>query len=150
VTLAIGVATVDAIRVHARAVYPEECCGALLGTAGIEDAQAPAVRRIVRAVALENDATDNRHRRFRISGDQQLACQRLAAALSLDVVGFYHSHPDHPPVPSPVDRARAWPWYCFVIATVSADDAGPLRAWLLRDDRSDFVELDIALIEAEP
>jgi proteasome lid subunit RPN8/RPN11 len=150
VTLTIGSATLEAIRAHARAVYPEECCGALLGTVAIGDARGPTVRGVVRAVALQNDANGDRRRRFTISGEQLLACQRLAATLSLDVVGFYHSHPDHPPIPSRVDRARAWPWYCFLIATVNADDAGPLRAWFLRDDQSDFVELDITCIEAEP
>jgi len=141
-TVLIGASTMETICGHARATYPDECCGALIGRAG----RAPADdRRVVAAFPLENEAVDGRHRRFVISGRQHLACERLAAQLGLDVVGFYHSHPDHPPVPSFVDRALGWPWYCFLIAEVGRDEVGPIRAWMLPDDRSEFSELDFCI-----
>jgi proteasome lid subunit RPN8/RPN11 len=143
--ISLGASTMEAIRTHARSTYPDECCGALIGFAGGGHA---SDRRVVAAVALENEAVHERRKRFLISAGQHLACERLAATLGLDVVGFYHSHPDHPPVPSFVDRALGWPWYCFLIARVDPDEVGPIRAWVLCDDPGEFSEVDCSIAEA--
>jgi proteasome lid subunit RPN8/RPN11 len=140
VTVRLSAPSAAAIGAHARAAYPDECCGVLIGRA---DPERRTDRDVLAALRLENEAADARGRRYLISADQHLACDRLAARFGLDVVGFYHSHPNHSPVPSFVDRALGWPWYCFLIAAVDGTGAGPLRAWMLRDDRSDFTELDI-------
>ncbi|HUE97299.1 MAG TPA: Mov34/MPN/PAD-1 family protein, partial [Longimicrobiaceae bacterium] len=63
----------------------------------------------------------------------------------LEVVGFYHSHPDHPARPSSFDRDHAWPWYSYGIVPATSSGAGAPRAWRLRDDRSRFDEQEITL-----
>jgi proteasome lid subunit RPN8/RPN11 len=146
-TLRLAAPALAAIQAHARRAYPDECCGALLGSASMANA---ADRRVMGAVALENEATGARGRRFLISSPRFRACERAGARLGLDVVGFYHSHPDAPPVPSTVDRALAWPWYCWLIAGVRRDGLGPIRAWMLRDDRGDFLEMHLSIAEPAP
>lgn len=143
-TLSLAPPAAAAVRAHARRAYPDECCGALVGVVSA------AERRATGAVALENEAAGPLGHRFLISPARLRACERLSAALGLDVVGFYHSHPDAEPVPSAVDLAFGWPWYCFVITAVGPRGAGPLRAWTLRDDRAAFAELDLLIGERAP
>ncbi|MDW8050952.1 MAG: M67 family metallopeptidase [Armatimonadota bacterium] len=123
-----------AIRAHAREAYPDECCGALLG---IETGEARHVRQVVR---LENERIDERRRRFYISPRQVLQVERYAHAQGLLLLGFYHSHPDHPAVPSEYDRQHALPFYSYPIVSVQGGKPTELRSWRLRDDRSGFDE----------
>jgi proteasome lid subunit RPN8/RPN11 len=146
-TLCLAAPAAAAIRAHASRAYPDECCGALVGAIS---ATGVADRRVTGAIALENEATDSRGHRFLISSGRHRACVRLSATLGLDVVGFYHSHPDTAPVPSVADRAFGWPWYCYVITAVGPAGAGPLRAWTLRDDRAGFMELGLSIVEPDP
>lgn len=120
---------------HAAATYPEECCGGLLGssTPGGE-------RRIMRVVAVQNASRDERARRYLIEPELVLSFEREAATHELELVGFYHSHPDHPARPSAVDRDHAWPWYSYIIVPVERGVEGAPRAWRLRDDRERFDE----------
>ena len=146
-TLWLAAPVAAAIRAHAARVYPEECCGALVGGAILPDG---ADRCVTGAIALENEAAVPRAHRFLISSRRHLACERFGLRLGLDVVGFYHSHPDADPVPSAVDRAFGWPWYCYVITPVGPGGAGPPRAWMLRDDRAGFRELGLSIMEPAP
>lgn len=132
------------IQDHARTTYPEECCGALIGVA---DA---GRHRVLDAIALENEAPTGREHAFVISAQQSLACSRLAAKLGLDVVGFYHSHPDHSPVPSQRDRELGWPSYCFVITGIDRDGVAATRAWQLHNDGSHFTELSLDIVPDAP
>jgi proteasome lid subunit RPN8/RPN11 len=120
------------IRSHCRLRYPEEACGVLLGVAG---ADAVDVRE---AVACENAALADREHRFTIAPERFLAIERDARARDLDVVGFFHSHPDHDPTPSPTDLERAWPYYVYVIARSGRDGIGALSAHRLGADRARF------------
>lgn len=122
------------IRAHARAEYPYECCGALFGTEQGEQ------RRVHYALRLANERMDERERRFFISPQQVLMAERRARQEGLLLLGFYHSHPDHPAVPSEYDRQHALPWYSYVIVSVQQGEPGELRSWRLRDDRSAFDE----------
>jgi proteasome lid subunit RPN8/RPN11 len=126
------------IRDAARATYPEECCGILLGRAG-ENGE----RRVARALAMVNDSEENRARRYLIDGDDVRNAERSAAHEGLEVVGFYHSHPDHPAEPSRFDLEHSWPWYVYLIVPVRAAEPGSPRAWLLADDRSRFDPADV-------
>ncbi|MEN3002593.1 MAG: M67 family metallopeptidase [Armatimonadota bacterium] len=124
----------QAIRAHAKADYPHECCGALIG---MEQGD----RRVVHyALRLANERVDERERRFFISPQQVLMAERRARQEGLLLLGFYHSHPDHPAVPSEYDRQHALPWYSYVIISVHQGEPGELRSWRLRDDRSAFDE----------
>jgi proteasome lid subunit RPN8/RPN11 len=90
----------QAIRRHAASSYPEECCGVLIGHAG-DGAAATLVERIL---SVSNEREDSRHNRYVISPETILAAQKEARGLGLEIVGYYHSHPDHPARPSEFDR----------------------------------------------
>jgi proteasome lid subunit RPN8/RPN11 len=128
----------DAIARHAEAEHPEECCGLLLG-------QFAEGRKVVRELLPISNAreADARRNRFLIGPMEMLRGERHARSLGLDIVGIYHSHPDVAPVPSQFDLDHAWPVYSYVIVTVSAERAGELRSWELREDRSGFDAEDI-------
>jgi proteasome lid subunit RPN8/RPN11 len=123
---------------QARHGYPEECCGALLGYT--TDAEA---RVIVRVLPIPNRRDTERRTRYLIGPDEFRAADTRARAAGLDVIGFYHSHPDHPAIPSVFDREHAWPWYAYLIVPVHDARPGMPRAWRLADDRSLFEELTI-------
>ncbi|MCS7300308.1 MAG: M67 family metallopeptidase [Fimbriimonadales bacterium] len=129
-----------AIRAHAREEYPHECCGALLGT------ETNNLRVISQLIRLDNERLDQRERRFYISPQQVLMAERQARAMGLTLLGFYHSHPDHPAVPSEYDREHALPFYSYPIVSVWQGKPAELRSWRLRDDRSGFEE---ELLETE-
>ena len=123
----------EGICAEARLAYPNECCGALLGEDGADGRHVGAIMPIV------NGSDDGeRHRRFRISADEIMRMEREAAKLGLDVLGFYHSHPDHPAVPSEYDREHALPFYSYIIASVRGGEIVDLSSWTLRADRSGF------------
>jgi proteasome lid subunit RPN8/RPN11 len=144
--LHVTASALERVREHAREAYPAECCGALLGRA--RRAGVPAA--VVRAVALHNECAGRRERRYLIGGPSVLEIERDAARDGLAVVGFYHSHPDQEPEPSALDRAQAWPTCAYLIVGVAGGEAGPVRAWCLRDDRSRLDEEDVVVLEEEP
>lgn len=127
-----------AIRVHAERDYPNECCGALLGRAGA--GPAPGVTKWVLALepAGNRREAEDAPRRFLITADDYRAIERVARQKSLDVLGFYHSHPDHPARPSEYDREHALPSYSYVIVSVRDGRADELTSWTLDDDRRAF------------
>ena len=91
----------------------------------------------------ENTHEDERSRRFLIEPLQIKKFEEAADGRDLDLLGFYHSHPDHPAEPSEYDRDHAWPGWSYVIASVGEDGAKDTRSWVLKDDRSGYDEEDI-------
>lgn len=128
--LVLGPGVQAAIEQHGRETYPHECCGALLGEGD----------RVAATHPLPNVTTEGPRRRFRIDDKDYLAAERQASAAGLALLGFYHSHPDHPAVPSQYDLDHAWPTFVYPIVSVMAGEAVALRAWMLRDDRTAFDE----------
>ncbi|BCW95914.1 MAG: M67 family metallopeptidase [Fimbriimonadales bacterium] len=122
------------IRAHARDEYPHECCGALLGT------EAGDTRIIQQVIRLANERADQRERRFYVSPQQVLMAERQARAAGLLLLGFYHSHPDHPAIPSEYDREHALPYYSYPIVSVVGGEPVEVRSWRLLEDRSGFTE----------
>lgn len=119
-----------AIRRHGEEAYPHECCGALVGQVG----------RALATVPLPNTTEEGPRRRFLVRpSDYRLAEQR-ARELGGDLLGFYHSHPDHPARPSQYDLDHAWPTFAYVIVAVAAGAAGDMTVWWLKDDRTTFEE----------
>jgi proteasome lid subunit RPN8/RPN11 len=116
------------IRQHGERAYPEECCGVLAGKAG-------TIKHLVQLVPMENRRTDDPHR-YLIAPDDLRRTMRTLAASGLEVLGYYHSHPDHEAVPSAFDIEHAWPWYSYVIVAVARGSAADLKCWVLKDDRS--------------
>ena len=130
------------IRAHGEATYPEECCGILVGRAEkTAHGNGSVLARVERLVGAENEREDeNRHNRYLIPPEVILRTEREARADGLDVVGYYHSHPDHPSRPSDFDRDHAWPGYSYLIVSVREGRARDERSWRLSDDRSRFDE----------
>jgi proteasome lid subunit RPN8/RPN11 len=128
--IALAPAQVEAIREHGRAAYPEECCGALLGRAGEEACVVEDVR------AIGNTHGDGRRRRFLVDPRDYLAVEREARLRGLDLLGFYHSHPDHPARPSAYDREHAWPNLVYLIVAVAGGTPAEMTCWRLSEDRA--------------
>jgi len=122
------------IRAAALARYPDECCGILIGE--IDDAGTKTVRR---AEEISNAREDGeKYHRFLITPEEMLRALESARAARLEVVGFYHSHPDHPAIPSDFDREHALPFYSYVIVSVQKGKAAEITSWELSADRSIF------------
>ncbi|HKN24104.1 MAG TPA: M67 family metallopeptidase [Candidatus Acidoferrum sp.] len=135
------------IRAHGVETYPHECCGALLGRDGDGAYVAGKLREILEVVPLVNRRKDSPRNRFSVSTRDVTAMEKTAAARGLVVVGWYHSHPDHPARPSEYDRENAWPWYSYIIVSVQNGEAREMRSWRLKDDREGYVEEEIAVGE---
>lgn len=125
------------IREHGKKAYPNECCGVLLGR--IEDSR----KSVVELRAMENTREDSPRNRYLISSRELLEAEKAARARGLDIVGVYHSHPDHPARPSEFDREHAFPWYSYIIVSVHGGKPVDLASWTLRDDRSAFDAEDL-------
>lgn len=133
------------IRRHAAFTYPEECCGVLIGVPG----NASAAHRVHRIVPSHNQREDgSRHHRFLIDPATILAAQKTARRDGLEIVGYYHSHPDHPSAPSEFDRDHAWPDTSYLIVSVAKGVAQDQRSWRLADDRSHFDEENVEVVQA--
>lgn len=128
--IALGERQEAAIREHGRATYPEECCGALLGRLQGEVSVVEAVE------AIDNVGEEERRRRFLVDPRDYLAVEREARLRGLEVLGFYHSHPDHPAAPSEFDRQHAWPNLLYVIVAVAGGSPAEMTCWRLSEDRA--------------
>ena len=128
----------DAIRAHGERGYPEEVCGFLIGQASGDD------KAVVRLLPIENIREENRARRFEIAPDDFYKADSAARDDGQAILGFYHSHPDHPARPSEYDREHAWPWYSYIIVSVQGGKAADLTSWVLKDDGSTFDAEEIA------
>jgi cysteine synthase B len=134
-TLVLPDDVMASIRQHGAAAYPDECCGAMIGD---ESGQ------VIEALALSNTTSDERKRRFLIGPDQYRAAEKRASETGRTLLGFYHSHPNHPAVPSAFDLAHAWPNLRYLILSVRGGRPEEARTWTLREDRSAFDEEIVA------
>ena len=122
----------EEIRSHGAEAYPEECCGALVG-------DAESGRKVVRATRrFENRNTGSRGHRYYVGPEAYREAEAWARTDGFDVVGIYHSHPDHPARPSEYDREQAWPWYSYLILSVERGLPRNLTSWVLTEDRDRF------------
>ena len=128
-TLRLPGALADEIRRHGEAAYPAECCGALVGRA---EGGAKEVLRLSPAV---NRRTDDPHR-YLIAPDDLLRLEREVREAGQEIVGYYHSHPDHPARPSAFDAEHAWPWYSYLIVRIDRGRGAEMASWVLDDERS--------------
>jgi proteasome lid subunit RPN8/RPN11 len=127
------------IHRHLAAAYPEEGCGVMLGRDGHDE------RRVVQVLGFENQRRDGRANRYLIDPEQLLAAEKQARAAGLDVLGIFHSHPDHPARPSTFDLEHAWPYYSYVIVSVARGRVADQTSWRLREDRSGFDPESLAI-----
>jgi proteasome lid subunit RPN8/RPN11 len=127
-TLRLSAGLVDEIRREGERAYPAECCGVLAGRPG-------EVKEVVKLVPATNRRTDD-PRRYLIAPDDLRRIEAGLRSSGLEVLGCYHSHPDHPAAPSAFDTDQAWPWYSYIIVRVDRARAAELTSWVLDDDRS--------------
>jgi proteasome lid subunit RPN8/RPN11 len=143
-TLELSQALLTQIHAHAEAAYPEEGAGFLLGK---DDGERRQVMTLLELANAREGAA--RHNRYLLTPQDYLQSEEQAARLGLDVLGLFHSHPDHPNRPSEFDREWAMPWFSYVITSVQAGRAVESRSWRLSEDRSTFVEEIMSVIREE-
>jgi proteasome lid subunit RPN8/RPN11 len=135
--IAISDQLADKIGQHGVETYPHECCGALLGHDS--DGVDPDSKREVQGLhPLVNRRDDSPRNRFSVTAEDVRDAEKAAAQQGLEIVGWYHSHPDHPARPSAYDREHAWPWYSYIIVSVNGGVAQDMTSWRLNDDRQEF------------
>jgi proteasome lid subunit RPN8/RPN11 len=133
--IAIDAKWLNAIKHEGEAAYPNECCGALLGKISGDKKRIVAIFPIANAREEEEQ-----YHRFAIAPEDMMQAEREARKLKLDVVGFYHSHPDHPARPSNYDKEHALPFYSYVIVAVERGRSAQLTSWELAENRDEFKE----------
>lgn len=129
------------IERHAREAYPEECVGALIGS--VTEGDGGKTRTVERLFPIDNRSAANRERRYLVSPRDYLAAERAADAAGKTLLGFYHSHPEHPARPSATDLDLAQPNFVYVIVSISRTGAAAPRAvaagaFLLEPERAGF------------
>jgi proteasome lid subunit RPN8/RPN11 len=133
--IALGAGVDAAIRRHGIETYPNECCGALYGRDGA----------VTETFALPNTTEEGPRRRFLVRPQDYQQAERRATELGVELLGFYHSHPDHPARPSQFDLDHAWPFFSYIIVSVREGVPQDLTSWRLREDRSAFDEEAVTL-----
>jgi proteasome lid subunit RPN8/RPN11 len=125
----------DEIKIHGEREYPHECCGLLLGKLANETGA-----KILLEVWPVSNAREAaaRHHRSLITPQELMRGERYARERSLEVIGNYHSHPDHPANPSGYDLEHAWPVWSYIIVSVQKGQAADVRSWIMQNDRSRF------------
>ncbi len=121
-------------RIHAHGVetYPHECCGAILGR------DSDASREALDLLPLANRRNDSPRNRFEVTPDDVRLAEKTASEKKIELIGWYHSHPDAPARPSEFDREHAWPWYSYIIVSVQKGEPRDTTSWRLHDDRAAY------------
>jgi proteasome lid subunit RPN8/RPN11 len=120
----------DAIRRHGVETYPNECCGALIGSSG----------QVLHVSPLPNTTEEGARRRFLVRPSDYRRAEAEATRLKGELLGFYHSHPDAPARPSQYDLDHAWPFFWYVIVSIQQAQPERMTVWRLAEDRSQFHE----------
>ncbi len=130
----------EAIRKHGERAFPHECCGVLFGIMKGD-------QRIVGEVfVIENQFEESeRYHRFLITPDDYREAEKAARAKKVDIIGFYHSHPDSPSVASKYDLDHAFPWFSYVIVSIIKNNYHDIRSWVMENDRSKFNEENVVI-----
>ncbi len=142
--LTIPAQVMGEIHAHGEALYPEEGAGLLLGSIDGDHREA---RRVL---PMPNHfEPDERGHRYRLDPQETLQAEQLAEQLGLEVIGVFHSHPDHPPAPSQYDLEWAVPWFVYLITSVVDGAASISRVWRMMEDHSRMVEEVLKIEEGE-
>jgi proteasome lid subunit RPN8/RPN11 len=130
--LTVRVEMLRRIHTHGVETYPYECCGALLGRDGAGS------REVIDLMPLTNRRKDSQRTRFELTADDVRLAEKTAREKRLELIGWYHSHPDAPARPSEYDREHAWPWYSYVIVSIHNGVARDTTSWRLQDGRAAY------------
>ena len=118
----------DEMKLHAVTTFPDECCGFLYGTEHSDGS-----RIIIKILRVNNSKTGDKKRRFEISGKDYMQAEKFALENNMLLLGVYHSHPNHPAIPSEHDRIAALPYFSYVILSVKPQIIDHIRSWKLND-----------------
>jgi len=130
----------NAIKTHGERAFPHECCGVMMGSVNGSDKHVTAVH------AIENQFDEaERFHRFLITPDDYRNAEALARERKLDILGFYHSHPDSPSIASRYDLDHAFPWFSYLIVSIMSRAYRDHHSWVMEDDRSRFNEETVTL-----
>ena len=133
--LEISQQLLDDIHAHGEEAYPAEGAGFMLGNSDRE------LRLVTAILKLPNAREESaQHNRYLLTPQDVLHSEQEAARRGLDVIGVFHSHPDHPNQPSEFDRDWAMPWFSYIITSVQNGEAAGSRSWRLTDNRAAFIE----------
>ncbi len=134
-TIEISSVQLQMIFDRATAIYPEECCGILLGKF------AGKYKTVVEVISTINEWTPSeldrrtKHSRYTVPAREIFQAQKRGRDLHIDIIGFFHSHPDYPAIPSECDRVQAWEIYSYPIVSVIQGKAIEIKSWVLDEDR---------------
>jgi proteasome lid subunit RPN8/RPN11 len=140
--LFIGTSKLCDIEDQVKKNYPLECCGLLLGTHIPE-------KRVIEIYPVQNKNTERTHDRYEIDGKEFAIVDKEAARKGLEIIGIYHSHPDHPSVPSAFDTERAWFGYSYIIVAVEKGEKIEIQSWVYDEEKKQFEEEEIHLQQQE-
>ena len=121
---------------HAKKAYPHECCGALIGKG----------KSVVKARLMENINKERANDRYGINPKELLKIEKEASLDRQEVIGFYHSHPDHPDRPSAFDRERAWAFYSYIIISVQNGEDVSVKSWTFEDEKEPFGQEEVKIL----
>ena len=141
-TLVLPEELITRIHQHGEQVYPEEGAGLLLGETKNGERQ---VHELLTLVNVREEGA--KRNRYQLSPEDYLKGEEKADSMGLEVLGVFHSHPDHPNRPSEFDRQWAWPNFSYLITNVVQGVAVESRSWRLDEDRSKFSEEEIKIIQ---
>jgi proteasome lid subunit RPN8/RPN11 len=141
--LKISAPQLNIIKQHVASTYPNEGGGLLIGRA-----DADGSKQVIEVRSIPNQrAIEDQHNRILITQQMYREGEASADSLGLDLIGFFHSHPDHPARPSEFDREHALPWWSYLIISVQQGEPREVTSWQLRDDRSAFDAEEIVIEE---
>ena len=130
------------IQEHGVEAYPYECCGAMLGSQKGEEKE---TQKIIRIENTWDSDTETKHRRFAITAQDYKELEAFAKQEKLALLGFYHTHPDHPAQPSQTDLNYAWPFFSYIILAVSKGKAAEINSFVLDLDKNIFVKEELKI-----
>ena len=119
----------DKIHESAIEAYPEECCGALLGQINGDEKQ------VQECMPILNTSNENKKRRFMITDQDYMAAEKRARKQGYVLLGFYHSHPDHPPIPSETDKQFAWPHFSYPILAIDRKVPQVMKSYVYSEEK---------------
>ncbi len=134
------------IQDHGKEAYPYECCGAILGQVDTKE----GTKIGTQILRIENNWQDQgegetRHRRFAITAEDYRFLEKTAKQKELTLLGFYHTHPDHPAKPSGTDLSYAWPFFSYIILSVEKGQPKDIYSYELDTDKSEFFSEQLSI-----
>ena len=125
---------------HARSTYPNECCGAMLGT--VNDGH----KKVIIAMPLENASSGSQAARYELRPEDLLAADKAARERKMELIGIYHSHPDCDAYFSQTDLKNSCPWYSFVVLSIQQGEFHHANSWLPNFDQTEAAKEDLSLV----